>query len=933
MRGLEATNSPASRDGSFLRILLLLAADSLGLFSGSAEGAPVASTCRATAAVSNQLRLALGGGAAGALAVLHGSSIAWAPLVAALERLSGGFSLDLAGAAMARQLLELRLLLPLEETVAAASEQRLGSEQEEEELAPPSTGMRRVYSGFNSGFNKAGSALFSGVMASAAGLHSNIVASTSGTFSTSGKGKIDSLRFRLNTSLEAQESLSLDVEPPSFGAAPPLVATPSAGGGDALSMRYRLSITSPPGAADTDLGCSCAEERRNWIGECRMAVEREWLRRVIGQSFDDDEQATELSISTFADGPTRVLRIQSREGDETDGSKPDPNPTLPEECQRLSLDIDSLSVTAIDADLVEICRLSLSDLSVQLATSRAASELCVAAGSVDVISGLLRPCFPVIAAPKDGGSEPPLLLLTARRRHQPARQRRAANPTPNPTGKENQVFYLEECSAWIRPLQMGFEEEAMARAYRFSVALLSALAAYRARVASSSSADGARSVAASDESAEQLMALKPGSSPPQKTVYFGSLRISPIDAVVSVRPSPHFPLTTAEIAWLSLAAQLDSAHVQLAHFAADQWCGSPERLAETLADHFRQSTWREVHRLVSGRQELEIAPPAGMETSHEVGDAGATAAEAVDGSSQLMRSLISGSGVPLFVSSTSAWASNITGGAGRGVSLLTLDAEFFRERSSRRLARQSATVSEGLFLGTRELSKGVAEGISGVMVAPYRGWESGGGMGLGMGVARGLLGAALKPAVGMLDLASRAAEGLRNTSSALPTSAAAYAGMAALRRVRIPRQKGARAGVLPCYDAEAAAAQYLADFLVGFRQELCQPVRCYCAVPASSAGELWGLDRGRAHVVLVAAGRVVLAELRSRQGEAELAASVVWSCPGEAIEEVRAIFSNPTLAATLHTGLYIDALRREGRPAATAPRAYRRSCSGQCAAL
>ena len=65
-------------------------------------------------------------------------------------------------------------------------------------------------------------------------------------------------------------------------------------------------------------------------------------------------------------------------------------------------------------------------------------------------------------------------------------------------------------------------------------------------------------------------------------------------------------------------------------------------------------------------------------------------------------------------------------------------------------------------LGGKELGKGIYEGVSGVVVSPYRGWQEGGVMGFGKGVAKGLLGVALKPAVGVCDLASRATQGIRN---------------------------------------------------------------------------------------------------------------------------------------------------------------------------
>ena len=64
------------------------------------------------------------------------------------------------------------------------------------------------------------------------------------------------------------------------------------------------------------------------------------------------------------------------------------------------------------------------------------------------------------------------------------------------------------------------------------------------------------------------------------------------------------------------------------------------------------------------------------------------------------------------IGGTSGFTSKITGGIGKGVSLLTLDSEFQRARSYRRFNKTS-TVSEGLLVGTKELGKNVVEGVTG----------------------------------------------------------------------------------------------------------------------------------------------------------------------------------------------------------------------------
>ena len=141
-----------------------------------------------------------------------------------------------------------------------------------------------------------------------------------------------------------------------------------------------------------------------------------------------------------------------------------------------------------------------------------------------------------------------------------------------------------------------------------------------------------------------------------------------------------------------------------------------------------------------------------------------------------------------------------------------MDPAFYRSRTTRKFTKANS-VSEGVYMGTKELGKSIVEGVSGIVVSPYRGWEAGGGVGLATGMARGLLGVALKPAVGVFDLVSRGTEGLRNT--AFGGGDRLLGDRTHIARSRIPRAFG-RGGVLLPYCLEAAAAQYVADTLCGF---------------------------------------------------------------------------------------------------------------------
>ena len=107
--------------------------------------------------------------------------------------------------------------------------------------------------------------------------------------------------------------------------------------------------------------------------------------------------------------------------------------------------------------------------------------------------------------------------------------------------------------------------------------------------------------------------------------------------------------------------------------------------------------------------------------------------------------------------------------------------------------------------------------MSGIVISPYEGWRENGAAGFGMGIAKGILGVALKPAVGVFDLASRASEGIRN--SAFGDDDPNFPWLKSdVARVRIPRHFGSN-GVLEPYNIRCAAAQYMAEKLTGFQRE------------------------------------------------------------------------------------------------------------------
>jgi len=154
----------------------------------------------------------------------------------------------------------------------------------------------------------------------------------------------------------------------------------------------------------------------------------------------------------------------------------------------------------------------------------------------------------------------------------------------------------------------------------------------------------------------------------------------------------------------------------------------------------------------------------------------------VRGTGSLLRHTVVGLGTGL---------SSISSSVGAGVAALSLDSGYLRDRATAAAARthggpggggaggyaggggsdaaagKPAHIGEGLLQGTRDLGRGVAQGLAGVVLDPLRGAEAEGAAGFVKGVGRGVAGLVAKPVAGVLDFAARTSEGLVATAKAL----------------------------------------------------------------------------------------------------------------------------------------------------------------------
>jgi len=116
-------------------------------------------------------------------------------------------------------------------------------------------------------------------------------------------------------------------------------------------------------------------------------------------------------------------------------------------------------------------------------------------------------------------------------------------------------------------------------------------------------------------------------------------------------------------------------------------------------------------------------------------------------------------------------------------------------------------VVQGVVQGGVGLGKGLFHGITGIVSAPVKGASTGGVSGFARGLGRGLVGAAIKPTAGVLELAAKTAEGIKNTGRTVEESELGVGGSLAQRaeRLRMPRMLYGPVGAIRPYDALTAA--------------------------------------------------------------------------------------------------------------------------------
>jgi len=285
--------------------------------------------------------------------------------------------------------------------------------------------------------------------------------------------------------------------------------------------------------------------------------------------------------------------------------------------------------------------------------------------------------------------------------------------------------------------------------------------------------------------------------------YFQRLKLSPIKVNLTY---VHGQRVLNEIFRNKMVIpNLDRAPLVLHGLALEHTFKTPQQLANSIANNYKNALLRQVYKLLlqidalgnpagflrglgSGVKDFFLLPGEALFKGPEnFGKA------MVNGTWALTRSVLGG---------TFKASSQITGGLGRLAGTFSMDADYVEKRQQ--VQPKPKHVVQGLVTGSAGLGRGVMEGLTGLISAPIEGAQSEGVTGFIKGVGKGVVGAVVKPTAGMFDLATRTAEGIANTFDFLEE---ARGDPSETDRVRPPRMMHGPEHALRAYSKSEAIAQ------------------------------------------------------------------------------------------------------------------------------
>ena len=696
---------------------------------------------------------------------------------------------------------------------------------------------------------------------------------------------------------------------------------------------------------DNVFRCDSEHGLFGWIYQLRLGIERTWLLHFRGRSAVIDKSYVTMDsfnstvgLKVRCDGPTKVLElieVDGMEKSEQDVNKMGldddrdidleldlvSNPTKQRELN-VSVIIESISLSVVDKRPEELFYFLLHDIQISAKRKSKRLSLALTVQNIQLDNQLEEPVYNVALYPRDynqsGNAQ--LLLPGLHQKldvfpslHLYFRKRLISTENEVDDEESKNLLYFDIATIWFAPIEVQLDSEIVIRTLRIWNAARNELDDPNFSNPEKDFEDkevAATSIFTPLAAAKEVGSLVSSGSTiysefdlqgtRSRGVYFATLQLHPVDIIMSFKSSPMFEPLPNEDSYLYTAAQLERARLCLNALIAENAFGTTSYMISVIAKHYKNSFFKQLFKLI-GSAEIVEGSVGGL-----IGNLGTGVYdmfyEPIDGLLAEDGSFLEGlgkGGMSLgskTIGGTAAFASNVTKGIGFGMSFLTMDSEFHKNRARGKL-KTAGTISEGLLVGGKELGNNIVEGITGIVTAPYRGFVEEGASGMAKGFAQGILGVALKPAVGVIDAVSRTTEGIKNAtfSNHQRFNGTEIEDISYHTRIRIPRTFD-RAGRIIKYDRDGAMVQELVNQTFGCgRLKVLHHLWCRNRDNSRKSAELknvcgtsskksWGLSTIDEHIVLLTNDRCLLAAFASTSVGRQL--RVIWSCHASCISQL-----------------------------------------------
>lgn len=258
-----------------------------------------------------------------------------------------------------------------------------------------------------------------------------------------------------------------------------------------------------------------------------------------------------------------------------------------------------------------------------------------------------------------------------------------------------------------------------------------------------------------------------------KRFYFAKLKLCPIKLILTFVPLKETEeynddfATVVKALGMAITA-IELAPVKLYSVEMNDVFGTQMQIMSGLLLHYKGQLASEIFSLI-GHAEV-LGNPIGLLNNLGTGFVDffyEPAQGLINGPMSAGRGFIKGAGslVKNTVQGTFGTVSKLTSGLAAGLTSVTQSREYFLERQRDKIRNKPRNVVDGIGLGFKSFFRTLGKGITGIVSEPVKGYKKNKMKGMLKGGMRGLTGLVVKPVAGMLDAASKTAEGVKNTAN------------------------------------------------------------------------------------------------------------------------------------------------------------------------